>query len=50
MWGLYGFGCMDSSPGRCFNTNRGFLFSYLTLLLYLTPIKNVKVRFLRRVM
>jgi hypothetical protein len=23
--GLYGFGCADFGPGRCFNTNRGFL-------------------------
>lgn len=24
--GPFGFGCADFGPGRCFNTDRGFLF------------------------
>jgi|ERR1039458_1711863 hypothetical protein len=36
--GLYGFGCADFGPGRCFNTDRGFL---LHALIIRTPPTNV---------
>jgi hypothetical protein len=33
--GLHGFGCADSSPGRCFSTDRGF---FLLVSIILDPL------------
>ena len=38
---LCGFGCADSSPGRCFSTDRGFL---LHGLIIRNPLANVNIK------
>jgi hypothetical protein len=34
-----GFGCMDHSPGRCFNTDWGFLYCSTIILQISLPFK-----------
>jgi hypothetical protein len=45
--GLYGLGCADFGPGRCFNTGRGFLLHELSIRQSLLVFNNNLLFFLK---